>query len=112
MRPTPDDILASYRHLQKTPSGEMHAINYNKLKEMVQNNQDALYELVFSGKVTDEKELYRLIMFGQSGTTSKKDNEHWIPFVRRVWERKDELPEYVKGSGALEWYAAMWGIIE
>jgi len=64
---TPDTIYRDYRKFQDTPSGEKHAERYYALKETVRENQDALYELVFSGKVTDPKELRELIFFGGHG---------------------------------------------
>jgi hypothetical protein len=109
----PDDILAMYRRLQKAPSGETHRKLYVDFKNTVRTNQDVLYDLIFSGKVTDHKELYNLIMSGSDGGTMKKEaNENWIPFISRIWERHNELPERVMGSGGIEWVAAQWGIIE
>lgn len=109
---TPDDILKQFNRLNNTPSGEQHAKQYSILKDMVRHNQGALYDLVFSGKVESDKDLSRLILFGGDGGSTAKDvNDAWIPFVKRVWDRRYELSDYIR-LGVLDWYAAQWGISE
>lgn len=90
---TADAILKQYRKLQTTPSGDRHAREYKILQQMVRQNQDQLYELIFSGKVVEIRDLHKLILFGgHGGSVEKKYNRHWIPFLRRIRERLAELP--------------------
>lgn len=94
---TQDTILKQYRKLSQTPSGNRHGEEYIKLHEMVSRYQDELYDLIFSGKVTDERDLNKLIFFGGHGGSVGKDyNSTWIPFLRRVKDRISELPESIQ----------------
>jgi len=69
------------------------AKQHDQVVKLMEENQDALYNLIFSGEITDERELYRIIFFaGHGGSCSKKDNLHWIPFLQRLRERSSELP--------------------
>ena len=87
---------------------QAHYDQYGHLKSMVQRNQDALYDLVFSGEITNWKELHSLIFFGgHGGSVSKADNLHWASFVARVRERSNELPEEIQSS--LAWLHRVHG---
>jgi hypothetical protein len=101
-------ILKKYRKMKKTSSGFHHERQYLYVQWLCQQNQDALYELVFSGKCT-EVELCELIWLGRThtGSCAKKDNLSWVPFISRVMLRKDELPYYVRSN--LEWYQRVHG---
>ena len=99
---TSDTILDQYRKLNRTPSGEHHAKEYDILHRLVLSNQDQLYELIFSGKISSERELDELICFGgHGGSVSKKDNLYWIPFMKRINQRVTELPAGIQSS--FEW---------
>lgn len=98
VRVTADVILKQYRKLQRTPSGDSHAREYRILQQMVRQNQDQLYELIFSGKVEKTRELHELILLGgHGGSAEKKDNLHWIPFLKRIRERLTDLPPELGG---------------
>lgn len=104
---TSQNILDDFRKLQYTPSGDCHAVSYRRLQYIVRNNEDQLYELVFSGKLT-ERELYELIFFGgHGGSVAKSDNADWVPFMARVRERQSELPSSVQET--LDWLLEVHG---
>jgi hypothetical protein len=87
-----DVIYKKFQQLQRTPSSR-HAEAYKELKSLVIKNQDALHDLIFSGKLSDD-EIQELVRFGgHGGSVAKKYNKHWAPFMARVRERQDELPE-------------------
>ncbi len=66
------------------------------MKVLVLTNQDGLYDLIFSERL-DESEIEDLLHFGgHGGSVAKKNNLDWAPFVARVRERQDELPESVQ----------------
>ena len=98
----PQDVIhKKYRQLKSTPNGEWHAEVYNELQGMVIRDQDALHDLIFSGKL-DELEIDELLYFGgHGGSVAKEHNTNWAPFVARVRERQDELPEGVQSG--LDW---------
>lgn len=109
---TADDILKQFQRMKNTPSGSAHARQHDILKSMVRENQDALFNLVFSNKIANARDLYTLIFFGgDGGSVAKDDNERWIPFFKRVWDNRENLPTFFKPE-ALEWTAMLWGIIE
>jgi hypothetical protein len=90
---TPDTILNQYRKLMRTDSGDRREKEHLELRYMVTRYQDQLYDLIFSGKVTDDQELSKLIFFGGYGGSVEKDyNMAWIPFLRLVNKRISELP--------------------
>lgn len=96
-----DAIYKKYQQLQRTPSGFRHADVYEELKGLVLKDQDALYDLIFSGRLSDD-EVHELMRFGgHGGSVAKKYNRHWAPFMARLRERQDELPESVQFS--LDW---------
>ena len=93
-----DMIYKKYHQLKKTPSGYRHAEEHEELKDFVITNQDALYDLIFSERL-DESEIQELLHFGgHGGSLAKEDNLDWAPFVARVRERQDELPESVQSG--------------
>lgn len=117
---TSDDILKEYRKLmriRRTPEwlyfffgskSDHHYDQYTNLQSLVLSNQDQLYELIFSGKVTEEQELRDLIFFGgHGGSVAKKDNRHWAPFIARVRERQNELPPIIQSH--LNWLKQVHG---
>ena len=111
---TQESLLGEWRELQRIrrlpeggclgfihdmfgkPRHEQHSEQYDKFRFLVLLNQDALFSLIFSGQITDEKELHELIFFGgHGGSVAKKDNMHWAPFVARVRQRQQDLPESI-----------------
>lgn len=98
---TAETIYRDYLVLRDTPSGNLHGERYSALQAKVRLNQDALYELIFSGTL-NERELHELIFFGShGGSVAKEDNEAWAPFMARVRERQDELPYSIQLT--LDW---------
>jgi len=96
-----DVIYKNYNQLKRTSSDLRHAERYEELKSLVLTNQDALYDLIFSERL-DENEIVELLHFGgHGGSVAKEDNLEWAPFVARVRERQDELPESVQSG--LDW---------
>ena len=105
---TPHLIWKEYKNLQTTPSGNMYQEQYLRLQKICRENQDVLYDLVFSGHCT-EKEMQELIWFGMDhpGSCRRRDNLNWVGFVARVRERKNELPYGIRNS--LDWYEKTHG---
>ena len=102
-----DVIYKKYQQLKRTPSGFRHAEKYHQLKGLVLENQNALYDLIFSERL-DESETHNLLHFGgHGGSVAKEDNLHWAPFIARVRERQDELPESVQSG--LDWLKVVHG---
>lgn len=111
-------LLYGYRLLQVVPFdghllllilgiGHAHSTLYRWLKKFARENQDALYDLVFSESPKD-KELHDLIWLGShGGSEARKDNIGWVDFIARVRARKDELPEIIQVS--LDWYERVQG---
>lgn len=103
MAKTYDQILSQWKrlqHIRQTPewlrfgSDMDHATQYWRLKSMVLSNQDALYDLLFSGVITDRNELHELMFFGgHGGSVAKEDNKHWIPFLKRVFANRTMFPK-------------------
>jgi len=105
---TAQKILRKYRILQSTPSGEYHAKKYIQFQKYVLTHQDALFELVFSGKVGGLLDLNKLVFFGSSGgSLGREYNERWVPFIARVRERQKELPKFI--ADGLDWLLATHG---
>jgi hypothetical protein len=74
-------------------TGDWHAAAYTQLRKLARANDDALYEFIMSGEVNDEKELYELIFIGgHGGSVAKEDNLYWIPFLKRIRDNVDKLP--------------------
>lgn len=96
---TGESIHKQYLKLKGTDSGDGHEKEYLKLRAMIIRNQDVLYDLIFSKKVTDTSELSELIFFGGYGGSVDKDyNWSWIPFLRHVNERITELPPSIQND--------------
>lgn len=101
-RPQPENVICkNYHQLQNTPSGDLHAKKYMELKGFILSHQDDLLKLIFSNRL-NEREIGVLLHFGgHGGSVAKEDNLNWIPFMSKVRERQDELPESVQDS--LDW---------
>ncbi len=94
-------LLYGYRFLQLVPSGGRHAEVYRWLRKFARDNQDALYELVFS-ELPKRKELYSLIFLGShGGSVGYEYNSEWHDFIARVRVRQNEFPDHVQRS--LSW---------
>lgn len=104
---TEDKIYYQYQQLKKTASGDKHADRYQDLWLLVNKEQDALYNLIFSRRLT-EGEIDELIWFGgHGGSCAKRHNLNWVDFVARVRERQNELPPRIQSS--LDWYLKVHG---
>lgn len=79
----------------------------DELKYIFWQNHDAVYDLVFSGLITDEKDLETLILFGGEVVSHKRsDWSRWAPLLRRVAARMRELPENIQHD--LEWRSKVY----
>lgn len=120
MEVTPDTLLTEYRKLLRIrgernefplfrqPKSQRHYDQFSLLRSMVLSHQDALYELIFSGQITDARRLSELIRFGgHHGSVSKANNLQWVDFMARVRERKSELPEAIQSY--LDWLLRVHG---
>jgi len=105
---TSSTLLAEYRKLKATPSGEAHAKQFLKVERLAQENQQELYELVFSKIAWRDMELDNLIWLGShKGSMAREYNEHWADFIARVRARKNELPDDIQSS--LDWQERVHG---
>lgn len=102
-----DRILEKYRQLKRTQSGSRHAERYEELKILVRMNQNGLFSLIFSGKLTADEQLILIWFGGHGGSCAKRHNEDWVHFVSRIRERQAELSEEIQRS--LDWYLKVHG---
>ena len=87
--------------------GNAHSTLYRWLKKFARENQDALYDLVFS-EMPKDKELHDLIWLGDhGGSVARSYNIEWVDFIARVRARKDELPDDIQRS--LNWQEDVHG---
>lgn len=104
------EILKKLYQLKNTPSGSDHASKSRELQNLMRREQEELFKLIFSGKVKNADDVYKLINHGgYLGSVSKKKNIHWIPFLRKVYERRDELPGNLSSSLNLLWKTHKYG---
>jgi hypothetical protein len=101
-----DAIYKQYREVQLALPGNAKASANDRLFVMAVKFQDALFDLVFSGNLT-EGEQRELIFAGQGVSCAKEDNEHWKPFLDRVRGRALELSAQIQDL--LEWYSDVQG---
>jgi hypothetical protein len=65
----------------------------HQLHQIARQNQDALYELLFSGRLEDS-EILELIFIGVDRRISRNGrDEDWLVFLARVHERAFDLPQ-------------------
>lgn len=91
---TADTILEQYQLWQK--SGETRRFKQqSKIEDWLifslHCNQEVFYQLIFSGNIPDWKTLYYLLALFGSNKYGAFEEE--VQFLRRVYERIDELPE-------------------
>jgi len=104
------EILRLLDELKRSPSGSEHAVKYKKLQHLMRMEQDELFDLVFSGKVTDENDLWQLIFHaGHGGSVKRELNGHWLPFLRRIYPRRNELPKFISQHFNWLWRVHKYG---
>lgn len=103
-----DEIWRLYRRLNRMPAGNKYRELFKHLKSVVQRNQDALYDLIFSGQAKEYSDLYNLIWIGgHDGSCAREDNLRWHEFLDRVRQRQSELPLPIQLT--LNWYRDVHG---
>lgn len=94
-------ILKEYRKLQQMSSGTQRAEQFYKVRSLARENQDSLYNLIFSS-VPEQSELRDLVFLGMhGGSVAREDNTEWIDFLSRIRIRQSELPKRLQGE--LNW---------
>jgi hypothetical protein len=102
---TPEKLLDEFRFYSNHP--KWHPKNFPQLRELAQQNQDALYDLIFSDLPTNDEKSQLIKLGGSDISCKKKDNRHWIPFFKRLRQRQNELPSGIRHT--LNWYKRAHG---
>lgn len=111
---TPDDILREYEALlaiRRRPEwldwlpgkmkAERHRDQYRRLQAIAALNEDALIDLLCSGRLRTKAIMELMHMGGDGASVQYERNRSWHGFMTKLRARKSELPKGVQIS--LDW---------